>query len=498
MTGNEGAAANFLMTPQADELVEELAAADHLTIVVGAGAGMESGLPSWEKLVRRMLEAVARDEGLDEEQAKAFVDWTIQRDSLLGAAAIVEARLGDGAFEPALRDALYRDVTSPFPGPTALAAARLCMALGPDRVHLVTTNYDRLLERALETCLDAEDVEVPSVVDGAEPEGDYCVRHLHGVLDADGSSSGALVLSEAHYHRMQDRDSWQEDYFARRLGESTLLFVGSSLTDLNLLRYLYRSSEPGERHVACFARQQDWDLYVEADTALQRLREEAAQRRWEAVGIRSIHLDHFGDVAQLLAEVDLRVRTNHEYVPYRKRLPLWQQALETQRLPIDGADFRKRQRQLQELLANLLELLALQLHDRDDDERLTCSLWVYRPNDNALVNWASADRLWCDPDTLRPVPVEWDSDFAAVKALCNGSLVSERTDDQRVTRWNHVVGLPLHLDHAGRWGRLPAGVLTVASTAVKDTSCLVAGEQVLRDDIGRKLGSALAAVLEPA
>ena len=42
---------------------------------------------------------------------------------------------------------------------------------------------------------------------------------------------------------MQDRHRWQEKYMRRRLESTTCLFIGTSLSDPNLLRYLY-SLEP--------------------------------------------------------------------------------------------------------------------------------------------------------------------------------------------------------------------------------------------------------------
>jgi 3-oxoacyl-[acyl-carrier-protein] synthase III len=49
-----------LGAPAAAELIERFAEADGVTLVVGAGVSMEASLPSWAKLVERLLRRVAQ------------------------------------------------------------------------------------------------------------------------------------------------------------------------------------------------------------------------------------------------------------------------------------------------------------------------------------------------------------------------------------------------------------------------------------------------------
>lgn len=328
------------------------------------------------------------------------------------------------------------------------------------------------------------------------------MRYLHGRLSPEGSSSGGLVLSEADYHLMQQPDAWQEEYVAERLRASTCLFVGMSLSDPNLLRYLYRSeAHAAMGHLVCFARQQDAALYEEVNDPVARLRERTAAQRWHAVGVEPLRVEHCAQSAQLLFEVAACRRLGTAYDPLGQRLSEWHSAVSAAALSTAARVFDARQDDLQSILADIVtatrEVLVAHTVELAPGERLGCSLWVYRPDGDVLVNWASSDRVWRDPATLEPVPVSWTSPFASVRAFCTGSLTSFSTREQVATRWNHVLGVPLYLEDEGPLGRLPVGVATIASTLPEESSALGKGIQVVRADIAPKIAHQLADLLRP-
>ena len=57
----------------------------------------------------------------------------------------------------------------------------------------------------------------------------------------------------------------------------------------------------------------------------------------------------------------------------------------------------------------------------------------------------------------------------AVEAFCAGTVIAQRPGE--LSRWNYVLGLPVVIDDH-RWGRLPVGVVTLASTLPPETSGL--------------------------
>lgn len=454
-------------SPVVVKAIRQFAEADAVTIVVGAGASMESGLPSWATLLERLLLPLAKSEGLTKQpDQEAFVDWLLECEGLVGAAVIAEAALGN-SFLTELREALYQGISTPAPGPTARAIAQLRRQCLNVDAELVTTNYDDLLEVALLSGSKSDEptLEVVSLVDDRKPRATATpVRHLHGLVTPT-KHEGTIVLSEAHYHRMQDGHHWQEQFMADRLNNSSCLFIGTSLNDPNLLRYLYRQGMPTRPHIACFARQQDASYYDRATKAAALARERIASLRWEEAGTQALRMDHFWEIAQLVWEISLARQQGAAYQPYPLRAQEWQSAASRSVLT-RGRLFAE----IQDSMQGFLNDIAAWVKDRLDDahltsrrERLGCSLWVYHPSSGALVNWFSSDRAWRDPRTLSPVKADWRTNLTATRAFCEGRIVWDDTSSQAATRWNYVVGVPLYLEDSDR-GRLPVGAMTLAST----------------------------------
>lgn len=488
--------------------IDRLASTDTLTLVVGAGGSVEAGLPDWRQLIQRLVEEVGRLAGLRTDDLEAFCDWTLRREGLAGAGAVAKAELGDN-FAETLRQGLYREVADPAPGETSRAIAELRVDFLETDCEVVTTNYDGLLAEALRVVTEQRRIAGEAALSGVRvvraaterPPGtkELLVRHLHGVVLPDGRSLGNVVLSEDDYHLMQDSTSWQEGYFQGRLISSTCLFIGTSLSDPNLLRYLYRT-KTSQSHIALFARQQDAELYDSVASAVAAAKERSAEGRWRGVGVEPLNLDYFTQGAQFIEEITHRRRLGPAYNPLPERLAVWEDALGEGVLRTSMATFHANQETFQAILADLLEasrdVLKGAGHRLGHGERLGVSLWIYRPATNTLVNWASADRLWRDPGTMEPVPVHWQSDFVAVQAFCSGSLVSTSTERQVATRWNHVIGFPVFV-RSNQLGRIPAGVVTLASTASPARSLLHRAIQAVRRDVAPQVAELAAELLTP-
>ena len=149
-----------------------------------------------------------------------------------------------------------------------------------------------------------------------------------------------------------------------------------------------------------------------------------------------------------------------------------------------------------DLLDGVREDLKSSGHRPGPDEKLGLSLWVYNPQRETLTNWASADRVWRDPNTLEPVPIDWRSDFVAVNAFCSGSVASQSTERHTSSRWNHVVGVPLYIESPDI-GRLPVGVATLASTSPAPRSVLHRGLWTIRSKSLPTLETVLSGALDP-
>lgn len=384
-------------------------------------------------------------------------------------------------FRSELHRALYSQQLTPPPGQSALAIAKVAQSFGAEGCDVATTNYDLVLEAA-STIVTGR---TPTTVVGASYRSQQNVLHLHGVMRPRGGISGDLILSERDYFMMQEDTAWQQEYFARRMAESSCIFVGASLTDPNLLRYLYRA--PSEQaHYAIFVRQQDVSLYDGTTTQVIELRERTAEARWRQAKIKPLHADYFSQSAQLVHEIlHWRQTTSRRrvYRPLPKRLTTWRNKLRRTVLTTSETDFAFVQDQLHDVMSKLIGAVRADLsaagYRPSPDERLGLSLWVYDPDGESLTNWASSDRVWRDPKTMEPLPIDWTSDFVSVQAFCAGSLVSRSTEQYVATRWNHVIGAPLYLE-SDRLGRLPVGAVTIASTLPEPDSALHRGIATLR------------------
>jgi hypothetical protein len=461
-----------LDAPAVDGLIDRFAAAGQVSLVVGAGASMEALLPSWPALLERLLLRVARDHAdlTTEELRAAWVQRTLGQEDLLAAGAVVEV-MASTDLDTLLPEELFGPAGAGGfePGPIAHQVAHL-RQIYDDRLAILTTNYDDLIERALLT-RDYAKRDIRSYVRRREtpPAGTVPVTHLHGYAGRDGPPK-KLVLTEEHYHRMQRGTSWQEQYVTERLETSLCLFVGTSLADPNLIRYLYGYRQSGaRRHAAVFVRQGDLDGAVDA---VRTVREEAARRRWGRCGVEAIFVDHFGDAAQLLYEIGLKRRQGSDYERLAKRASVAIGRIGHQALLLNGSDQEFGNRQVA-LSRWLRETLQRTLHsalgaDPPADERLALALWLLSADGTQLTGWAHSDRAHQDPETIEAIPITPNSSWVSVRTVCQGVRV-ELDRHSEVSRWRFIRGLPLYIEDPTR---LPIGCLTISSTRPSAESIL--------------------------
>ncbi|MBZ9885146.1 SIR2 family protein [Mesorhizobium sp. CA10] len=189
-------------------------------LFVGAGVSMSVGLPSWEKLIERMADEL----GLE-------VDLGRQRGRFQTLAEYY--RIEHGSIGP-LRSWMDRHWTVSRDKIEQSELHRLIVALNFPVIY--TTNYDRNLEVAFEIH-GVEYVKVANARDVSKARRDvpYIVK-FHGDFDDDSS----LVLTETDYLDRLSFDSPLDVRFRSDALGSTVLFIGYSLSDLNIRLLLHR------------------------------------------------------------------------------------------------------------------------------------------------------------------------------------------------------------------------------------------------------------------
>jgi NAD-dependent SIR2 family protein deacetylase len=459
-----------LARPEVAALIERFGAGGEMTLIVGAGVSMEAGLPSWRTLVERLLARVAAGDPTLHSAAleREWIEQILDGEDLLAAAATVEA-LASADLDEILPEALYgaAGAGSYEPGPIAAEIARLRVSLG-DELMLLTTNYDDLVERALRQQFPSGSIR--SYVRRREPgPGVVPVIHLHGFAGRNRPPR-QLVLTEEHYHRMQRGSSWQERLVTKRLAGSNCLFIGTTLTDPNLIRYLYGYRKQQHRHAAVFIRQGGT---THASPEVRAAREHATAKRWERQGVDAVFLDHFADAAQLIHEIGLRRRAAERYVPLQTRASATISSLEHVMFEFGSPAeaFGTRQVLLSRWLRSAFrQVLATATAEMTipADERIAVALWLLSEDGRALTGWVHSDRAHQDPDTLEAIPISAESEWVAARTVCHG-VRYELDRDNAVSRWRFVRGLPLVLEAPTR---LPIGCVTVSSTKRRDESVL--------------------------
>ena len=205
-------------------MLEDLAAAvrDRRAILfVGAGVSMSLGLPSWRKLVEHMGEELGYDPEIFANPDTSY--FTLAE----------YYRIQQGSIGP-LRSWLDRNWSLPE---EKLAESKLYeLIVGLDFPIIYTTNFDRNLELSFR--LRGKDfVKVANAKDVARVrEGVTQIVKFHGDFDDDQS----LVLAETDYFDRLSFDSPLDVKFRADALGKTILFVGYSLSDLNIRLLLYR------------------------------------------------------------------------------------------------------------------------------------------------------------------------------------------------------------------------------------------------------------------
>jgi hypothetical protein len=329
--------------PEFKQLLE-LGMAERLVIFVGAGSAIEAGLPNWAELALRYVKEALGDDEVPPDLSQRFVNPR-------HLAVIADARVGEYKRFSILTNALYPDRMPPRPGPTAKEIAKLYRARFKAnlKTYIVTTNFDPLLEMALDLhvrdrmpeevgearslglsdlypdLFDKESEAPADVFELFEPGGEEphrpAVLHLHGGVD---------LRKRGHPHEIEPIILTERDYAMwESLAQQTLVnlldgldctMVGLSLQDNDVLSALYTMMkggtemevpEPprGSRYVIALneivsLRADDGEEYRETAEGIRRLE---MQRLYKA-GVTPLNqLKSFAQIPQALHEMGVAV-----------------------------------------------------------------------------------------------------------------------------------------------------------------------------------------------
>ena len=222
-------------------------------LVVFAGAGVSMGSPACLPDFTTLADSIAKGSGetrLDGETDDAF----------LGRLHNVGVRVHDRAAR-----LLQTNRCGNPPRPTDLHRDLVRLYPEPDRVRIVTTNFDLLFDTAARD-LFAEQPDLfkaPALPLGREFNG---IVHVHGRLD----QPQGMVLTDADFGRAYLTDGWASRFLVELFRSTTVMFVGYSHDD-TVMKYLARAlpeSDAGRRFI---------------------LTDEADDNRWSVLGIEPVY-----------------------------------------------------------------------------------------------------------------------------------------------------------------------------------------------------------------
>ena len=208
------------------KLVREKAENNKLIIFVGAGVSRNvKGMPSWYALVKAMADAIGYSKCIDcshkdehcEESCKLKEDYS--NDEFLKIPQYVYNQNPD-LYNQILSEQI-KDVTEDAP------LSKLIFNINP--AHIITTNYDTLLETSTSELREQYQVVVrdKDLLDTTKNK--YIIK-MHGDLH----DISTIVLKEQDYLNYSQNRVLIELFIKSLLTDHTVLFLGYSLNDYNI------------------------------------------------------------------------------------------------------------------------------------------------------------------------------------------------------------------------------------------------------------------------
>lgn len=215
----------------------------------GAGISRPAGLPDFKGLIQQLYKPEQMDPDVN-----ADLDDAIKANQYDKAVHILDERLagGRGTVRQAIADILLKPDC-----PDEVRTHRALLSLGrsqDDRTRLVTTNFDRLFERAISLDgLSTKHFEAPALpVPKQRWDG---VVYLHGLLPDKPTSVELedIVVSSGDFGLAYLAEGWAARFVSALFRDFTVCFVGYSIED-PVLRYMVdalaadrlRGEAPGE------------------------------------------------------------------------------------------------------------------------------------------------------------------------------------------------------------------------------------------------------------
>lgn len=431
-----------------------------LTVLLGAGASVPSGLPSWNEMVMKLLRATTladrrgillpADGDSGSAGAEGDVDWRVvagklvERNDLTLLAEAVRSAFADAdahAWRALLWQALYvgegddRVRLRYMPSAMHLSAAALAWR-NPGSVRLATLNFDELLESALTATKD----ELGATA--MPPQ----VEHLHGRIPESGGGDSRCppIFSFLEYvDNLKDQNASAKRYLADSRANGPMLLAGTSFRDPDIRQWLMQDRNEYSHPMVVLVSRESQQVDLRTFEAMKF----TLRASWNALGITPIFVNDYNDEAQLIREMLYWDRPGY-VSPEQRARRLWD-AL------IDEGSFAV----FQQGFAKLLRCQKQQIKDCLSARSVNATLWV--SHGRQLTRYATHDRVYLSHTLLRQSTVGYDSPYVAGAALGNNEIGSIRLEPG-TSRWDTILAAPITVfpQSVAAYSPLPLAVVT--------------------------------------
>jgi hypothetical protein len=491
------------------KLLDDLAASKRLTLVVGAGAALDAGLPLWPGLVRTFLEEgfkKAIDSGEivpapfpdgSTETYSSLASQVIETQDILRAATIGRYLHGERR-EEAIKEALYHQArVRPRPGRIIKAIGALAHSLGP-RLRIITTNFDDLIEYELDEATDvryriytnSETEQLELVGERGSPEDEAVdIFHLHGYAPFQGEPKGTLILDDEDFSLSPVRPPGE--VLPALLDDDATLFIGLSMTDPNLVAACYQAQRQRGRSPI------PWHgLFVGKSMSTPDNLAWYLSRSIQGMGINPLDLASYGQVSQVIYEVVRRLADGEDYWAdqgrsrYGHRFSTWSSRLDGRYGHVQHGDrYDAVHQEIHQDLCRLLrEIQEDDLPALSPEEHLAVHLWVRRPGAilGTLELWGSSAHVHRQGWSLaaQNLSIEGNTGLPVVDSVYQASIQVRNKATGPQSRWQSVVAVPIELTETD-YENCVVGVISISSTVEMSSSVLrerrdAALERILR------------------
>ena len=426
--------------------IEELAVIENLTIYAGAGISVDRTNMDWNELIANLISEVGSSKSFSKDivntlgvlpsgsaVAQNYLDWKGKKQSKV-------------AISQQLRTQLYR--SHDWLGgraSSAIAHTWVNFTRRGKTLSILTTNYDEHIE-----------LDIPEAValwnrrrgpsDSKLETPKHIVQYLHGKIPRVGKITDFPVISEHDYF---EREHTTRKCLEERFAQDNVLIMGSSLTDPPLIHVLLATRQSAQENGL-----RRWAMVplvdLQATDASERSEAIIANHaaRLKHLGVQGIYLDHYFQVAQVLAEARIAAELgpgnySQGHDRYGDRLHSWWIKWNSQ-INSHEAYVRaqyKHHSELQTQLAQIKKLMNAQ------DEQIKIEVWLrWNPStsNRKLRLWASTFALFSDWRNCRTADILLDNSYSCIRTFCNGRADYARNPNSN-ERWQTFLAFPIRL-----------------------------------------------------